>query len=204
MGGIEVLAAQARRLKRAAGAEGTPSLFFLTDPERTPDPLAAVRDLPRGAAVIYRHFGGADRRRVARALGRLCRVRGLALLIAADPQLAAAAGAQGVHWPEAWLPAARLPEHGSLVTAAAHGVEGAARAARYGADAVLLSPIFPTRSSAGRPPLGLFRASQVARAAGRPVIALGGVNAGNARRLAGRGFAGIAAIDALMPRAPER
>lgn len=41
-------------------------------------------------------------------------------------------------------------------------------------------------------------ASQIARGAALPVIALGGINVGNARKLAGRGFAGLAAIDAFL------
>src|SRR5690606_2569699 len=74
---------------------------------------------------------------------------------------------------------------------------GAARAAAAGVDAIVLGPVFPTRSSAGRRVLGPFRASQIARAAGVPVVALGGINAQTGAHLIGRGFAGIAAVDAL-------
>lgn len=197
-----VLAAQAARLNAQAGAPAIPSLYFLTDPERTPDPMAAARRLPRGAAVIYRHFGASDRRRVARGLVRLCRSRDLRLLISADPDLAFAVGADGVHWPQERLPPSRTDP--GLATASAHDVAGLREAARFGADACLLSPVFPTRSSSANPCLGLFRASQLARAAALPVIALGGVNAINARRLSGRGFAGIAAIDGLLGLEAER
>jgi thiamine-phosphate pyrophosphorylase len=193
-----VLAAAARRLNRDAGAPPIPALFFFTDPLRTPDPVAAAHALPRGTAVVYRHFGAPDRARVARALARCCRGRGLVLLVAADPELAARVGAAGVHWPERLLPAQRAPAHGRLVTAAAHSAAALARAAAYGADAVTLSPIFPTASTSPRPPLGLFRASQIARASAAPVLALGGVEGARARRLAGRGFAGIAAVDGLV------
>ena len=62
----------------------------------------------------------------------------------------------------------------------------------------MLGPVFPTQQRIGAPRrLALFRASQIARAAGVPVIALGGVNAETARRLVGRGFAGLAAVEAL-------
>lgn len=198
MASVHVLAGLARRLNREAGAPALPALFFFTDPARTPDPAAALRALPRGTGVVYRHFGAPDRARTAAALARLCRARGLVLLIAADPDLARRAGAAGVHWPEARLPARREPAHGGVVTAAAHSLEAIARARAYGADAVFLSPVFPTRSSAGHAPLGPFRASQWARTAGLPVFALGGVDAENARLLPGRGFAGLAAVDALL------
>lgn len=195
MSSRHVLAGLARRLNREAGAPPLPALFFLTDPERTPDPLAAVRRLPRGAAVIYRHFGAPSRTRVARRLAALCRSRGLFLLISADPELAQSAGAHGVHWPEARLPERR--ETPGIVTVSAHSATALARARAFGADACVIGPVFPTRSTSGRPPLGVFRASQLARAAGVPAIALGGINKKTAHRLAGRGFAGLAAVDAL-------
>lgn len=195
MRSINQLAAVARRLNREAGRAGAPSLYFLTDPARTPDPVAVARTLPRGAAVIYRHFGAEERLRMARLLRIACRMRGLTLLIAADPDLAAKVGADGVHWPEARLPARRQSE--GFATVAAHSAQAVARAADWGADACLLAPVFPTGSSSGNEPLGLFRASQIARAALLPVIALGGINARTAARLAGRGFAGLAAVEAL-------
>lgn len=192
-----VLAAEAQRLNRAAGAAHVPALFFFTDPQRTPDPLAVARLLPRGAGLVYRHFGAPGRAAMARALARTCRSRGLVFLIAADPELAQRVGADGVHWPERLLPERREAGHGRLVTAAAHSAAALAAAAAYGADAGVLSPVFPTESASRHPPLGLFRASQIARAAALPVLALGGINAKTARRLAGRGFAGLVSVGAL-------
>jgi thiamine-phosphate pyrophosphorylase len=158
--------------------------------------VSVAKQLPPGAAVVYRHFGAADRVRVARQLAQTCRARGVVLLIAADPELALRVGADGVHWPERRLPTTR--DVGlRIATASAHSAAGVARAAAFGADACILAPVFPTRSASGRKPLGLFRASQIAHAAALPVIALGGVNADTARRLVGRGFAGLAAVDAL-------
>jgi len=190
------LAALAQRLNRDAGAPAVPALYFLTDGPRTPDPERTAERLPRGAAVIYRHFGAEDRASVARRLARVCRSRGLSLLIAADPHLAQQVGA-GVHWPERDLPRRREPGF-AFVTAAAHSPEAVARAAAAGVDACLLSPVFPTNSLSGRAPMGLFRASQIARSGAIPVIALGGVNARTGARLAGRGFAGLAAVEALL------
>lgn len=196
MGSLHQLAGLARRLNREVGAPPLPALFFFTDPERTPNPAETARRLPRGAAVVYRHFGATNRTRVARQLADVCRARALVLLIAADPGLARRVGAAGVHWPEHSLPARRDLSI-QLVTAAAHSVDGALRAAAFGADACVLAPVFPTRSGSGRAPLGLLRASRIARGSTIPVIALGGVNARTASRLMGRGFAGLAAVEAL-------
>ena len=65
-----VLAAQAARLNAQAGSPAIPSLYFMTDPARVADPLAAIRHLPAGTAVIYRHFGAPDRARMARRLAQ--------------------------------------------------------------------------------------------------------------------------------------
>lgn len=195
MSALQALAAQAARLNRQAGAPPIPSLFFFTDPERTPDPAAIARRLPAGAAVVYRHFGAANRAGTARRLARIAKARGLVLLIAADPALAAAVGAAGVHWPQRLAGNARRGP--GLMTVSAHDAAGVVQAGALGADACVLAPIFPTQSSSGRAPLGLFRASQLARASSVPVIALGGVNTRTAARLSGRGFAGLAAVEAL-------
>ena len=197
MRSVHGLAAIAARLNRDAGAPAIPSLYFFTDPERTPDPIGVARRLPRRTAVVYRHFGAEDRVRVARQLATLCRSRGLALLIGADAELAKACGADGVHWPERLMPRERGGAF-KIVTAAAHDAQAIARANAAGLDACVLSPVFASASASAQTELGLFSASQIVRASGIPVIALGGVTARNATRLSGRGFAGIAAVDAFL------
>ena len=134
---------------------------------------------------------------MARQLAALKRSRGLVLLIGADAELAEECGADGVHWPERLMPR----ERGSafrVVTTAAHDAKAVARAAAAGLDACVLSPIFPSASASARNELGLFSASQIARTSAIPVIALGGVTGRNATRLCGRGFAGVAAVDAFL------
>lgn len=179
---------------RASAPAHLPWLLFFTDPVRTPEPLATVHKLPRGCGVVLRSFGASDQTRQARALLGACRRRGLALLIGAEPQLAQRIGAIGAHMPER-LVRGRRPAL-ALVTAAAHSAAALRRAARYGADAAILSPVFASRSpSAGRP-LGRRRAAAMAAAASMPVYALGGIKVG--KLPLGR-FCGIAAVEALIP-----
>jgi thiamine-phosphate pyrophosphorylase len=124
----------------------------------------------------------------------------LLLLAGADSPLAAAIGADGVHLPErtaASVVGLRRARPGWIVTAAAHSAPAIVRARQAGADAVFLSPAFPSASpSAGRP-LGAVRFAQLVRGARLPVYALGGIDAVAARRIARTGVAGFAAIDAL-------
>jgi thiamine-phosphate pyrophosphorylase len=196
--GLRLLSARARALKRAA-ASGAPALFFFTDPQRTPDPIAIARRLPRGAAIVYRHFDAADRLAKARALRRIAARRGLALLIGADGPLAARVRADGVHLPEragAHAPLLRRRHPGWLITIAAHDARAAARAGRAGAAAIMLSPVFPSRSPSAAGAHGPRTSAAIAARTPCPVIALGGVNARTIKRLRGA-FAGIAGIEAF-------
>jgi thiamine-phosphate pyrophosphorylase len=196
------LASLARRLNREAGAEHLPPLILMTDDVRLPDPVPAVRTLPPGSGVILRHYGSPDRAALARALLPLCRAREIVLLVAGDPALAAAIGADGLHLPEAMVrPMAGhvLPfqRRGWIVTAAAHTPDALRRAARAGADAALLAPVFATASHPDVRPIGALRFAAWCRAATLPVYALGGIDAVTGRRLLNSGAAGIAGIGAI-------
>src|SRR5262249_23152725 len=157
MDAIAVLNALASRLNREAGRPAIPWLYFFTDPVRTPDPVAIAQTLPRGAAVVVRHFGKPNRFVEARRLAPPCPARGLVLLIAADPELAQRVRADGVHWPEKLAPKRRgdLP----LETAAAHSRRALVRASAAGFDAAIFSPIFASRSPSAERPLGTVRAA---------------------------------------------
>jgi thiamine-phosphate pyrophosphorylase len=186
-----------RRLRKAL-----PALLAFTDPARTPNPEAVATLLPRGGALVYRHFGAPDAEAVARRLRAICRRRGVRLLIGRDVALAARVGADGVHLPERLAHRAgalRRSHPRWLVTSAAHSL-GAARASM--AHAVVLSVALPSRSASAGPALGPVRLALRVRAAGRPAYALGGINDGTARRLRGAGLVGLAAVEGLI--APHR
>src|SRR4029079_3268355 len=126
---------------------------------------------------------------------RIAHERGLLLLIAADPALASACGADGLHLPERRMREARhwRTLHPSwLITVAAHSEAALGAAARSGADAALLAPAFATLSHLERASLGVARLMLMAARAKLPVYALGGINAGNIARLAGARLAGVA------------
>jgi thiamine-phosphate pyrophosphorylase len=147
---------------------------------------------------VFRAFGAKDAEAQARALKAIARARGLRLLIGADAGLAARLGADGVHLPERLAGRARAVRRpGWLVTCAAHSLMAARRAHAAGADAAVVSVAFPSESpSAGRA-MGPLRLALLARRAGLPVYALGGINEKTARRLKDAGLLGLAAVDAF-------
>lgn len=194
------LARQARRLNEAAGAR-LPPLVLMTD-ARPADWVAAAAALPQGAGMVVRARDGESRAALARRLAPVARARRLVLLIAGDAKLADTVHADGLHLPEARIGETahwRRIRPDWLLTAAAHSERAVLRAARAGAMAALLAPVFATRSHPDARPLGALRARLIAQRSPLPLYALGGIDALSARRLAASRFAGLAAVGALVP-----
>ncbi len=171
----------------------------MSDVARLPDPLAALTRLPRGAALILRHYGQPGRAALARRLVRAARPLGIVVLIAGDWRLAVRAGAAGLHLPEAALkaplaigPAVRSKK--MFVTITAHSPKTLFAAGKRGVSAALVGPVFPTQSHPGRPAMGPLRFAALCRLCPVPVIALGGIDARSARKIRDSGAAGIAGI----------
>jgi thiamine-phosphate pyrophosphorylase len=158
-----------------------PDLWLVSD-ERNDAMLEQVlRRLPRGSGFIYRHYHLPPGQRLARwhALLRLARARGHLAILADSALTAREWGADGIYGaPRALYPTRRL-----VTLATAHSLRELAQANRARADAVLLSPAFPTRSHPGAQALGPLRFRLLARHAAMLVIALGGLTPRTARRL---------------------
>lgn len=174
--------------------EGLPPAFFLTDPERTPDPETVVAGLPAGWGVIYRHFGAPDREIVARRLLKLCRARKILLLIGADAELAAKIGADGVHWPKRLAGQSRKwRRRFKLQTMSGHRRDNFGQIGTFPVNAVLFSTVFPSRSVSAGAAMGAARFRALATSLPFPVYALGGVTPENGLSISDS--AGLAAID---------
>jgi 8-oxo-dGTP diphosphatase len=133
----------------------------------------------------------------------LCRERRARLLINGDPRtmvpLARAVGAQGVHVPARYLNDLRTePRPRDLLLGVSCHDEQELRAARdCFADFALLGPVQSTPTHPDREPLGWTRFGALARGAGLPVYALGGVGPADLTAAWEAGAQGVAAIRAL-------
>ncbi|MFB3922358.1 MAG: thiamine phosphate synthase [Terriglobia bacterium] len=112
--------------------------------------------------------------------------------------VAAAAGAAGVHLGTHSLPAHIARQHapdGFLIGVSCHSLEEAFAAERAKADYILLGPIFETPSKlAYGPPLGLEVLREVAVRVELPILALGGITVERVKRCFEAGAVGIAGI----------
>lgn len=198
---LEVLSRTAAALPpRTVRGIALPGLLFFTDPARAPNPEAVAERLPRGAGIVFRAFGAPDAVEQGRRLRRIADARGLLLLAGGEPDLAEAIDADGLHMPErlaSEIPLLKDAHPRWLVTAAAHGLAAITAAQHAGADAVVVSPVFPSNSPSAGAPLGLEGLKALVAATALPVYALGGVHAQTAARLVGSGIVGIAAVEAL-------
>lgn len=158
-----------------------PRLWLLSDERNDAVLESALAKLPRGSGFIFRHYHLPPRERRARfeALARLARAYGHLIVLAGHP-----AGARNWRADGVYAAPRRLRRAADLLRlATAHSLREIGAARRVGADAVLLSPVFPTRSHPGAATLGPIRFRLLAAQAGVPVIALGGMTARTARRL---------------------
>ena len=155
-------------------------------------------------AVQYRDKSGdADRRRRdAEALIRVCRPRGVPLVVNDDVELAVAVGADGVHLgrDDASLDAAQaqLGEAAIIGVSCYDDANRALAAARMGADYVAFGSFFPSLTKPGA-----LRASTELVAAVRPslevpIAAIGGITADNATPLLASGVDLLAVVNAIF------
>ncbi|WP_284124135.1 thiamine phosphate synthase [Parerythrobacter aestuarii] len=159
-----------------------PDLWLLSDERNDPALEASLRALPPGSGFVYRHYHLPSPERIARfiRLRRVCRAMGHLVILADSTMTAREWGADGVYG----APLSLYPTRRDMVTVAtAHDLAEIGQANRVCADAVMLSPVFPTRSHPDAPVLGTQRFRHLARYARMPVIALGGLTDRTANRL---------------------
>lgn len=162
-----------------------PTLWLMTDERLGAGLWDAIRRLPRGSGIVFRHYATPrdERRRLFQQVVRMARARGLVVVRAGEW---AGPGEQGRH----------NAGGAGLLTAAAHDRREAVKAVRRGAMVVFVSPVFATRSHSGGKALGARGAQLVVRGLSVVAIALGGMDERRFRGLTG--FDGWAGIDAWL------
>jgi thiamine-phosphate pyrophosphorylase len=169
-----------------------PHLWLVSDARNDAGLEGALKRLPPGSGFIFRHYHLPPRQRRARfeTLRRIARARRHTVILAGDARQARRWGADGAYGPASVV--AFGPPVLRLISA--HSAREVAQCRV--ADAILLSPMFATRSHPGAKPLGIVRWRLLARLAQVPVIALGGMTPKRARTA---GVPRWAAIDGFVP-----
>lgn len=168
------------------------------------DAAVAERAVAAGATVVQVRLKGAGT--TARAeLGLRLRHLPAMLVINDDVEAALRCGADGVHLGQSDRGFERALASGLVLGISARTLDEAEEAQHLGAGYIGAGPVWatPTKDDAGAP-IGLEGLAELCRAATVPVIAIGGIDAGNAGRCIAAGAAGVAVVRAAIDAGPVR
>jgi thiamine-phosphate pyrophosphorylase len=168
------------------------------------DAAVATQAVAAGATVVQVRLKGVST--TARAeMGLSLRHLPAILVINDDVEAALRCGADGVHLGQTDRGAEQALAAGLLLGISARDVDEAAKAQALGAAYIGAGPVWATPSKADSgPPIGLDVLAAMCAAVSLPVVAIGGVDAGNAGACIMAGAAGVAVVraagDAAMVR----
>jgi thiamine-phosphate pyrophosphorylase len=133
-------------------------------------------------------------------LRRIC--KDITFLINDRLDLALRVGADGVHLGQDDLPVAmarRLLGENKIIGLTVHSIKEAREAKKQGADYVAVSPIYATQTKkdAGKAK-GTALIKQIKKSVKLPVVAIGGINLFNARKVIRAGADGLCAISCVV------
>lgn len=142
----------------------------------------------------------------ARQVKRVTDACGVPLIINDRLGVALASGADGLHIGQTDGEVRQVRERlgaGRILGVSVLTVAQALAAEADGADYLGVGAVFPTSTKGDAVAVSLATLTGICAAVRIPVVAIGGIHAGNARLLAGTGIAGIAVVSALFGQ-PER
>lgn len=170
------------------------------------DDLELARNLvgPGGARILQIRLKPGEARdqlSLARRAREICSAAGALLIVNDRIDVALAAGADGVHLGQTDLPLAdaRRIAPKLIVGVSTHNVPQVESAVAGGADYLGFGPIFATRTKQNPDPVQGLAGLRLAVAAARgiPVVAIGGIQPGEAANIYAAGAAAICAISAV-------
>ena len=162
---------------------------------------AAVQGGVTCVQLREKHLGTADFLAQALALKALLAPRHIALVINDRVDVALACGAEGVHLGQSDMPvedARRLLPADVFIGWSVESMDDVVRSAALPVDYLGVSPIFatPTKTDT-KAPWGLHGLQQARAATTLPLVAIGGLHAGNAVEVLRAGADGLALVSAL-------
>lgn len=135
---------------------------------------------------------------VAASFGAACRAHGALFIVNDRPDLARAAGADGVHVGQEDVPVAQAREvagEESLVGLSTHTPDQVDAAG--GADYIGVGPVHATPTKPGRPAVGLELVAHATAHAPVPYFAIGGITRANLAAVTGAGATRVAVVRAI-------
>jgi len=179
---------------------------WLAASDKGAEGLAAqvARAIAGGATMIQlreKRLAPKEIAEAARVLLATTQRAGVPLIVNDSLEAALASGADGLHIGQGDGDARRVRAalgEGKTLGVSVRTVAQAIDAERAGADYLGVGAMFPTASKDDALPVDRRVLAEICSAVRIPVIAIGGIDAGNAPSLEGTGIAGVAAITAIF------
>ncbi len=197
----ELTARVLRRDKRVAGLYLILDIDVLGDRDEMD---VAEKAIKGGAKVVQLRDKQRPKGQVlstARELKALCARLNTLFIVNDYLDVAIASDADGLHIGPDDLPvsvARRLLPIDKVLGRSARTLEVALQAQADGADYIAVGSIYPTASKSDTELVGLDTLHRVSEAISLPIVAIGGINAGNAAAVAAAGADAIAVINAVL------
>ena len=132
---------------------------------------------------------------------KLCRQYNVPFIINDNVEIARKINADGVHVGQSDMKAGNVSTilgEDKILGVSAQTVEQALLAEKEGADYLGVGAVFPTGSKADAEDVSCETLKAICEAVNIPVVAIGGISAGNVLKLKGSGISGIAVISAIF------
>ena len=148
--------------------------------------------IPKKSAFLLRSYEAKERKKIAKQLLKFCKMKKLKLLIASDIKLAEDINAHGIHFPEYMMKEKKInwmiiknikSKKNWIITTAVHSHQAIKKAESFNVDAVLLSPVFQSKSHPNKKNLGINKFEKIVKKTKLPIYALGGINIKNIKFL---------------------
>ena len=197
----EISGKVSRHGKRIAG------LYVIIDREALggKDEVETCRQAIRGGANIIQlrdKVGNKSQMlNSARQIKDACIPSGIPFIMNDYLDIALASGADGLHLGQEDLPVAaarRLLPIDKLIGCSTTTEQEALKAEADGADYIAVGSIYPTQSKKSATVVGLERLRKIRDSVSLPIVAIGGINADNARTVLDAGADAVAVISAIL------
>ena len=184
-----------------------PALYAILDPSLVATPLVPLAEnlAAAGVRLIQQRDKHGSPREVfsqARDLAQQLQPKGVRFIVNDRPDIAAMAGAAGVHVGQEDLPvedARRVIGPRQWVGVSTHNIEQVREAIATSADYIAVGPIFATTSKANPDPVvGIELVRAARKLTQKPLVAIGGITLGNAAEVFAAGSDSIAVIRDLL------
>ncbi len=132
---------------------------------------------------------------------KLCKMYNIPFIINDNVEIAKKINADGVHVGQSDMKAGNVRAilgKDKILGVSAQTVEQALLAEKEGADYLGVGAVFPTGSKADADDVSYETLKEICEAVSIPVVAIGGISAGNVLTLKGSGISGIAVISAIF------